>query len=178
MIRPLTCLAAALSVSTAAIAQPCHRGPRLFEPTMPLTRRMPGASLPHTAYLTPSTAITSWTRRVPRCRAVGDYDSDDDLWPQPSAEALIKDDMEAEVCRLACQIRAMPLEYAVGLFWRGQIPPGPLRTWPMTVISSSIGGLRRVRIGYQIWGIKLYRCAASASVFLAAGPITGYTAPR
>jgi hypothetical protein len=31
MIRPLESLAAALSLSAAAIAQPCHPGPRLFE---------------------------------------------------------------------------------------------------------------------------------------------------
>jgi hypothetical protein len=76
--------------------------------------------LPHTASLTPSTAINELDHRVPRCLAVGDYDGDDNLWPQPRAEALVKDDMEAEVCRLVCQFRTMPIENAVELFadWR------------------------------------------------------------
>jgi hypothetical protein len=58
--------------------------------------------------------------RVPRCLGVGDYDGDTNLSPQPLGEALIKDDMEAEVCRLAFQFRTMSPEYAVELFadWR------------------------------------------------------------
>jgi hypothetical protein len=101
MIRPLACLAAALWVSRAAIAQPCHPGPRLFEADRAAyeaqARRLFAAhAIPYAEHRN-----YELDRRVPRCLALGDYDGDDNLWPQPRGEALIKDDMEAEVCRLA-----------------------------------------------------------------------------
>jgi hypothetical protein len=120
MIRPLACLAAALAVSTAAIAQPCHPGRRLFETDRAAyeaqARRIFAAhGIPYAEH-----RHCELDHRVPRCLAVGDYDGDDNLWPQPRAEALVKDDMEAEVCRLVCQFRTMPLEYAVELFADGR----------------------------------------------------------
>jgi hypothetical protein len=58
--------------------------------------------------------------RVPRCLAVGDYDGDDNLWPQPRAEALIKGQLEREVCQRVCRVETMKLDDAVGLFADGK----------------------------------------------------------
>jgi hypothetical protein len=119
MFRAFASLAP-LGIGTAAFAQPCHPGPRLFE-----TDRTAYEAQARRVFAAHGIAYAEHRRyeldhRVPRCLAVGDYDGDNNLWPQPRAEALIKDDMEAEVCRLVCQFRTMSIEYAVGLFadWR------------------------------------------------------------
>lgn len=117
ILRPIASLAA-LGISTAAIAQPCHPGPRLFETDRDAYEAQ--ARRVFAAHRIPYAEHRNYEldHRVPRCLAIGDYDGDDNLWPQPRAEALIKDDMEAEVCRLVCQSRTMPLAYAVELFLR------------------------------------------------------------
>jgi hypothetical protein len=133
ILRAIASLAA-LGISAAAMAQPCHPGPRLFE-----TDRVAYAAQARRVFAAHGISYTEHRNyeldhRVPRCLAVGDYDGDNNLWPQPRAEALVKDDMEAEVCRLVCQFRTIPLEYAVELFadWRagyrivfGQAPGDP-----------------------------------------------------
>jgi hypothetical protein len=102
MIRRAIASLAALGISMAALAQPCHPGLRLFETDHAAyeaqARRVFAAhGIPYAEH-----RLYELDHRVPRCLAVGDYDSDDNLWPQRRAEALIKDDMEAEVCRLVC----------------------------------------------------------------------------
>jgi hypothetical protein len=86
-----------LSISAAASAQPCHPGPRLHNTDHAAyeaqARRVFAAhGIPYAEHRN-----YALDHRVPRCLAVGEYDGDDNLWPQPRAEALIKDDVEAEV---------------------------------------------------------------------------------
>jgi hypothetical protein len=99
---------------TAASAQPCHEGPRLYVTD-------------HAAYERQARRVfATWgvpfadhrqyelDHRVPRC--LGGSDTDDNLWPQPIAEARIKDTLEAEACRRVCQAHTMMIGDAMRLF--------------------------------------------------------------
>lgn len=66
MVRVVARLAV-LGIRTAAMAQPCHPGPRLFETDRAAYEAQARRVFAATASLTPSTAITNWTTA---CRAV------------------------------------------------------------------------------------------------------------
>jgi hypothetical protein len=73
--------------------------------------------LPHTAFRTRIAGSPSWLdHRVPRCLAVGDYDADSNLSPQPLTEALITDELEREVRWRVCRAGTMTFNDAVALF--------------------------------------------------------------
>jgi hypothetical protein len=107
---------AALSISAAANAQPCHPEPRLHD-SDPVAyeaqaRRVFAAhGIPYEDH-----RLYELDHRVPRCIAVGDYDADSNLSPQPLAEAKIKDSLEREVCRRACDDHTLSLGDAIILF--------------------------------------------------------------
>jgi hypothetical protein len=96
MIRRAIATLAALGISTAAIAQPCQPGPRLFETDRVAyeaqARRVFAAHrIPYAEH-----RYYELDHRLPRCLAVGDYDGDTNLSPQPLAEALIKTSSNAK----------------------------------------------------------------------------------
>ncbi len=107
-----------MRIPPAAAQQACHEGPRLYETD-------------HNAYVRQSRRVfAAWgvpyadrsnyelDHRIPRC--LGGSDADDNLWPQPLAEAKLKDRLERKACRIVCRDNTMSVDEAVRLFddWR------------------------------------------------------------
>ncbi len=107
-----------MAVPTAAAQRACHEGRRLYQTD-------------HAAYVRQARRVfAAWgvpfadrsnyelDHRVPRC--LGGSDADSNVWPEPLAEALIKDRLERKVCRIACRDGALSVDDAVRLFddWR------------------------------------------------------------
>jgi hypothetical protein len=97
----------------------CHEGPRLYEVDRAAYERQArrvfaAADIPFS-----DRAGYELDHRIPRC--LGGQDTDDNLVPQPLAEADVKDELEREVCRRVCGRRptmAVEAAWRLGDSWR------------------------------------------------------------
>jgi hypothetical protein len=142
---------AALVVSMAANAQPCYPGPRLYDIDRAAyeaqARRVFAPNgVEHAAH-----HGYQLDHVVPRCLAVGNYDGDDNLQPQPLTEARVKDQMEREVCRRVCDHHSLGLADGVALFRDWQTGYWRIFGHPPTIPHDWLARVARIdgQSGYQ-----------------------------